>query len=400
MPFRELLQLTYEAFTAHRLRYALSALAIVIGVAAVVLLSAIGEGTRLAVLDQFTQFGTNTVAINPGKTETMGIPGMVTGTVKPITLDDARILSRLPNIVGTVPLTTGTSIVKYRGVSRRVYIIGASSEVPTVWKTTVNVGQFLPKMDWDRKQAVAVLGPKLKREIFGEKNALGEPIRIAESRFRVIGVMEPKGTFLGFDLDDLVYVPVANGMQLFNRVGLDELDFMISSPEAIDPTVENIRMVLMERHENNEDFTITTMTDMLTVIDNVLGIVTSVVAAIAGISLVVGGIGILTVMWIVVNERTAEIGLVKAIGATRKQIVSWYLFEASLVAVAGALIGLALGFFVARSLSAVIPGIETAFHPTVASIALGMSIALGLGAGIAPAIRAARLDPVAALRGE
>jgi putative ABC transport system permease protein len=191
MPFRELLHLTYEAFTAHRLRYALSALAIVIGVAAVVLLSAIGEGTRLAIVDQFTQFGTNTVAINPGKTETMGLPGLVTGTVKPITLDDARILSRLPNIAGTVPLTTGTSIVKWRGVSRRVYIIGASSDMPTVWKTTVNVGQFLPEMDWDRKQAVAVLGPKLKREIFGEKNALGEPIRIAESRFRVIGVMEP-----------------------------------------------------------------------------------------------------------------------------------------------------------------------------------------------------------------
>ena len=144
MPFRELLHLTYEAFTAHRLRYALSALAIVIGVAAVVLLSAIGEGTRLAIVDQFTQFGTNTVAINPGKTETMGMPGLVTGTVKPITIDDARILSRLPNIAGTVPLTTGTAVVKWRGISRRVYIIGASSDMPTVWKTTVNVGQFLP----------------------------------------------------------------------------------------------------------------------------------------------------------------------------------------------------------------------------------------------------------------
>jgi putative ABC transport system permease protein len=400
MPLRELFHLTYEAFTAHRLRYALSALAIVVGVAAVVLLSAIGEGTRLAIVDQFTQFGTNTVAINPGKTETMGLPGMVTGTVKPITLDDARLLSRLPNIRGTVPLTTGTAIVKYRGLSRRVYVIGASSEVPTVWKTHVSVGQFLPEMDWDRKQAVAVLGPKLKRELFGEKNALGEAIRVYETRFRVIGVMEPKGTFLGFDLDDLVYIPVANGMQLFNRVGVDELDFVISSPEDIDPTVENIRTILAERHENNEDFTITSMTDMLNVIDRVLGIVTNVVAAIAGISLVVGGIGILTVMWIVVNERTAEIGLVKAIGATRRQIVSWYLFEAALVAVAGALAGLAAGFAAAGALSAVIPGLETAIHPTVASIALGMSIALGLGAGIAPAIRAARLDPVAALRGE
>jgi putative ABC transport system permease protein len=189
-------------------------------------------------------------------------------------------------------------------------------------------------------------------------------------------------------------------MQLFNRVGLDELDFMISSPEDIEPTVENVRTILTERHENNEDFTITTMTDMLTVIDRVLGIITSVVAAIAGISLVVGGIGILTVMWIVVNERTAEIGLVKAIGATRKQIVSWYLFEAALVAVAGALVGLGIGFFIARSLSAVIPGLATAFHPTVATIALVLSITLGLGAGIAPAVRAARLDPVAALRGE
>jgi putative ABC transport system permease protein len=400
MSLRDLLRLTLEAMLRHRLRYALSALAIVIGVAAVVLLSSIGEGTRLAVLEQFSQFGTTIVAVNPGKIETTGMPGVIGGTVRQITLGDTRVLSRLPGVRAVTPFVFGAATVKHLRRSRQIYVYGVSSDAPTVWKMPVQIGQFIPEMDWDRRMAVAVLGPKTKRELFGDSNPLGAPIRIGENRYRVIGVMEPKGTFLGFDLDDAVYVPVANAMQLFNRVGLDEVDLLAASPQAIDPLVEQTRLTLTERHDGYEDFTITTQTDMLGVIGRILGIVTGVVAAIAGISLLVGAIGILTVMWIVVNERTTEIGLVKAIGARRRQILVWYLFEATLVALAGGVGGLLLGLGGARALSSLVPALATATPLEVWVAALVMALLVGVAAGIGPAIRASRLDPLAALRGE
>ncbi len=400
MTLRDLLRLTAEAFVTHRLRYALSALAIVIGVAAVVLLSSIGEGTRLSVLQQFSQFGTTIVAINPGKTETAGLPGVIGGTVRHLTLGDARVLQRLPGVRGVVPFVIGTAKVKYGRRTRQVYVYGATWEAPEVWKMPVRTGQFIPEMDWDRRMAVAVLGPKTKRELFGEANPLGEPVRIGENRFRVIGIMEPKGTFLGFDLDDAVYVPIANGQQLFNRVGVDEVDVLAASPQSIDSVVDGVRAALIERHDGYEDFTITTQTDMLSVIGRILNIVTGVVAAIAGISLFVGAIGILTVMWIVVNERTAEIGLVKAIGARRGQILAWYLFEGIVVALAGGIVGLLLGLGGARAISGMVPGLVTATSVSVVAAALGMALGVGLAAGILPALRASRMDPVRALRGE
>lgn len=400
MTLHELFRLTLEAVVVHRLRYALSALAIVIGVAAVVLLSSIGEGTRIAVLTEFSQFGTTIVAVNPGKTETMGIPGVMGNTVRPVTLGDTRILARLPGVRAVTPFVFGAATVKVGRRSRQIYVYGVSSDAPTVWKMPVQIGQFIPEMDWDRRMAVAVLGPKTKRELFGDANPLGAAIRIGENRYRVIGVMEPKGTFLGFDLDDSVYVPVASAMQLFNKVGLDEVDLLASSPQAIDPLVDDVRRTLAERHDGYEDFTITTQTDMLAVIGRILGIVTGVVAAIAGISLVVGAIGILTVMWIVVNERTTEIGLVKAIGARRRQILYWYLFEATVVALAGGVGGLILGIGGARALTSLVPGLETATPLEIWLAALAMAVLVGVAAGIGPAIRASRLDPLSALRGE
>ena len=396
----DLLGLSLEAFKSHRLRYGLSALAITVGVAAVVLLSSIGEGTRRFIMGQFTQFGTTIVAVFPGKTETGGMPGSFGGSVRKLSLDDARALARIPGVSGVVPSAVGSGIVEYKNRGRRVYVYGVTSDVPEVWAMDVEVGQFIPDMDWDRGSSVVVLGPTLKRELFGDANALGEILRVGQTRFRVIGVMESKGQFLSFDLDDAAYMPVANAMRLFNRPEVDEIDLMASSSDMIDPVATAAKDMMLDRHDRKEDFTITTQKDMQGMVNRVLGIISGVVTGIAAISLLVGAIGILTIMWIVVQERTSEIGLAKALGAKRAQILGWYLFEAAVTALVGGFLGLLLGFSGAWAIASVVPGLETYTPPTIVVAALLMALGVGLAAGVAPAMRAAKLDPVEALRGE
>ena len=211
--------------------------------------------------------------------------------------------------------------VEAEGRGRSIFIYGVNSQIPDVWKFKIGVGRFLPEGDPRRGAPIAVLGPKLKRELFGERSALGEHVRIGGRRFLVIGVMAPKGRLLGFDIDDSAYIPVAAAQQLFNQPGLQEIDLLFNESMDSSVVVEGVRRVLIERHDGEEDFTITTQDEMLDVMGRVLGIVSVAVGGIGGISLVVGAIGILTMMWISVNERRAEIGLAKAIGASRGQIL-------------------------------------------------------------------------------
>ena len=400
MTTRDLFGLTFEALRSHRLRHGLSALAITVGVAAVVLLSSVGEGMRHFIMGQMTQFGTTLVGVYPGKIETRGMPGLLGGSARRLTLDDARALSRLPGVTGTVPTTVGTGVVKFGNRNRRVYVYGAGAGVPRTWSMDVAVGEFLPDIDFDRTSPVVVVGPRLKQELFGEANPLGQVIRIAETRFRVIGVMEKKGQFLGFDLDDAAYIPVANALQLFNRPELDEIDLLAASADAIDPVVERATTLLKARHNGAVDFTIVTQKEGQEMVNRIVSVVSGVVTGIAAISLLVGAIGILTIMWIVVQERVGEIGLAKAIGATRGQILLWYLFESGVTALVGGVAGLAIGIGGASLLAATVPGIESLTSPVIVVQALLMALVVGIGAGVAPAMKAARMDPVEALRGE
>jgi putative ABC transport system permease protein len=375
-------------------------LGITIGVASVILLTSIGEGTRVYVLNEFTQFGTNLAAVNPGKTETSGMPGALGGTINPLTLADMEALMRLPGVQDAVPVVMGTAPVEYGERERNVFVYGTTAPAPRVWRFGVRVGRFLPETDLRRGAPNVVLGPTLKQELFGEANALGEHVRISGQRFLVVGIMEPKGQFLGIDIDDSAYIPVALAMPLFNRDDLQEIDVLISNFSVIDTVAAVMTRTLRERHHGDEDFTITTQTGMLDTLDRVIRMISLAVGGIGGISLLVGAIGILTMMWISVSERTTEIGLAKALGATPREILALYLIEATLVSSTGGVLGLLAGLGLAQLIGALATSVPVETPMRFVVLSLAVSLSVGLLAGILPARRAASLDPVRALAEE
>src|SRR5882672_11746927 len=266
----DFLRLAWSAVVGHRLRSALTMLGIAIGIAAVILLTSIGEGIRQFVLSEFTQFGTNLIAVNPGKSETTGgSPIAMAGSIRKLTLEDVEALRRLPNVEAVMPVAFGNARVEHGDRGRSVLIYGVTSDMPRVWKFTVRQGRFLPAGDMRHGSPLAVLGPKMKREVFGDANALGERVRIGGRPFRVIGVMEPKGQFLQLDLDDTAFVPVSEALRLFNRDDLIEIDVVYRNATAKDTVVRDIKRVLIDRHQGEEDFTITTQDTMLSTLDRI-----------------------------------------------------------------------------------------------------------------------------------
>ena len=396
---RDLIRFTAVSALSHRLRSILTALGIAIGVAAVVLLTSIGEGLRIYMLAEFTQFGTNIVAINPGVNTTFGAPTGVINTQRPLTLDDAEALKRIPYVVDTMAAVQGNASVEGNGRERRVTISGMGPEMPRVFSFNVALGEFLPTDDPRAPRAFAVLGSKLREELYGSASPLGEIIRIGGDRYRVIGAMESKGTVFGFDLDDAVYIPAARGLELFNRESLMEIDVLYEESAPVDEVVKGIRRLLIARH-GGVDFTITTQQQMLDVLGSVLDVVTFAVGALGSISLLVGGVGIFTIMTIAVRERTFEIGLLRAVGAQRTQVRNVFIGESILLAGIGGLAGLLLGATVVELTVLFFPKLPLSYSIPYAMAAEGLSLVIGLVAGVLPAQKAARLDPVEALRAE
>ena len=399
MRTRDFLNLTGTSLIAHRMRSFLTALGISVGIAAVVLLTSIGEGLHQFVLSEFTQFGTTLISINPGKTTTSGANVGGFGTERPLTIEDSEALKRLPYARAVVPLVQGNAEVEADNRRRRTTIYGAGSEWPEAYNMRVKFGRFLPEDDPVAPRAFAVLGSKLRQELFGERNPLGQRITIGGSRYRVIGVMESKGTVLGFDLDDTVYIPAARALSLFNKDTLFQIDVMYEEGTNVDTVVEGIKSLLEARHDR-EDVTITTQQQMLDVLGSVLDVLTFAVGAIGGISLLVGAIGIVTIMTIAINERTNEIGLLRALGARQSQVLSLFLGEAIVLAAVGGLSGLVLGIGIAQLLHFALPALPVHTPVIYVLLAEAVAVVIGLLAGVLPARRAALLDPVEALRSE
>lgn len=395
----DFISLSLGSVTFHRTRSLLTALGIAVGIAAVVLLTSIGEGINKYVLSEFTQFGTNLVAINPGKSETFGISGALVNSVRPLSLEDAETLERLPYIQAVVPLAQGNAAVEFEKRSRRTYIYGVTHDMPRVWQMEPALGRFLPDDDPRFARAFVVLGSKIRDELFRQENPLGKRVRIGSESFRVIGVMESKGQLLGFDLDDAVYIPTYKAMALFDQEGLMEIDILYRAGIDSSVVAESIRKHLEQRH-GDEDFTITTQDQMLDTLGSVLDILTLAVGALGGISLLVGGVGILTIMTISVTERTGEVGLLRALGAHRRQILWLFIGEAVVLASLGGLAGLLLGAGGAWLLQLAVPALPTHTPWGYVLAAEGVAAGIGLIAGVMPAWRASHLDPIEALRAE
>ncbi|MBS1230615.1 MAG: hypothetical protein H6R17_3892 [Proteobacteria bacterium] len=394
------IHLALRAITAHRLRSFLTLLGIAVGIAAVILLTSIGEGIHRFVLSEFTQFGTNLVSIAPGKVKTSGpAPTGIPTSVRPLTLDDARALRRLPNVTGMSAMVWGNTEVKGNGRLRRTTINGVTPEMVSVYHVKVSSGQFLPPEDAENARAFVVLGAKLKSELFGAENALGARVTVGNLQFRVIGVIEAKGQFLGIDLDDAAYIPTARALELYNRDGMMKIDLAYAEGVSAAAISAAIVTTLKTRH-GREDFTITTQEDMLRTLSNILDILTLAVGALGSISLLVGGVGIVTIMTIAVTERTGEIGLLVALGAPRQTILGLFLGEAVALSALGGLIGLGLGFGLAQLIHLLLPALPVKTPISFVIAAEAIAIVIGLLAGVLPARRAARLDPVEALRAE
>jgi putative ABC transport system permease protein len=390
----EAFRVALEALRANRLRSALTMLGVIIGVAAVVVLVALGSGAKQEVEDQVEGLGSNIIIVVPGKFELGSAP-----SVSRLTLDDVALLGR---VVGderrvAVSVASGENV----GVGRRetfVTVNGVNENVPNVFDRPLARGEYITASDVDTRRRVAVLGSTVVRRVFGDVDPLGRQVSVAGVRFRVIGVFAAVGSTFGVDRDTEVHIPVTAAQRLFGVERIDALAVKAPRADDVEPLQKKLTAALRDKYDG-EEFSAVTQTQILGTIGRILGLLTLVLSAIAAISLLVGGVGVSNIMLVSVRERTREIGLRKALGARQRDVLLQFLIEAVLLCVVGGLIGIGLGIggsLVVAGLSP-LPAVIAWWSPV---LAFTVSAAVGVFFGVAPARRAGRLDPVVALRSE
>jgi putative ABC transport system permease protein len=393
-----------ENVRANPLRSLLTMLGVIIGVFAVVSLVSIGEGAKKYVTDQFAGLGTNVLIITPGKASTSGgapITGL--GATYKLTLGDAEAIRlRCPAVSHVAPVILASSATK-RGNRRRTgtTIIGTTPEIEVIRNFHVEQGQFLPRELGIAEKRVCVLGRDVAEDMFpAGETPLGQWVKLGEMPFRVIGVMEKKGYMLGFNVDDVVFVPIKPAQELFDTDEMFEILLQTRSADTVYEGTEQARQILLRRHNHHEDFTITDQRAMIQAFEKILSVLTYALAGIAAISLLVGGIGIMNIMLVAVGEKTREVGIRKAVGATKAAILGQFLVESLTLSVLGGLIGAASGIGLGLALHAAFPSMPVVVKPWTIMVSLGFSIGVGLFFGVYPAKKAAELDPIKALHYE
>jgi len=390
------------ALRANKVRSVLTMLGVIIGVLAVTLLVSVGDGARVYLDRTLTSIGTNLLTVQPGRRETRGGFGPPAGNVaKPLTMDDVRALQRqsglLRGVTGTI---TGAGSVRYLARERDTLVFGVGPAFTDLRNMNVDVGSFVRDEDVTSRRRVVVLGRTIVKELFGDENPLGKPIRVADGRFRVVGVMETHGSSFGFDMDDMVFIPVTAAEDLFAQDHVTQIITAARSKDDVKQAMEEIDQILARRRNGQINFTVQSQDDLMSAFGTLTTGLTWALLAIASVSLVVGGIGIMNIMLVSVRERTREIGVRRALGATRSDILWQFLIEAVALAAVGGLVGLGLGFGIVALLNRLVPDLPLRLSAWIAAVAFGAAFVVGVVSGVVPARRAARLDPVDALRYE
>jgi len=395
----DLLRFTLLALRRQRFRSVMLLISVGLGVGAVIILTALGEGARGYVLGEFAFLGKDTVVIFPGRKETTGGMAPISGAAaRAITLEEVSILQRsVPGVAAVAPLVLGNGPVSYQSRERDSNVIGTSAALFPLRDLTIGQGTSLPELPLDQGAPVAVIGHKLKQELFDNRRAIGQWLRLHDYRFRVIGVLSGSGDSFGMDLSEVIFIPVASAQSVFNVHGVFRVMLRVGDNHDIETVKDELAQRMQELHEGELDVTITSADAMLSTLDNILRVLTLSAAGIAGISLVVAGVLVMNVTLMSVKQRTAEIGLLKAVGAPAAQVRNLFLAEAGILAAAGALLGIAVGTLVVVIGRQVFPHIPF-MTPTWALVsALALAICTALLFAWLPAQQAANLEPVDAL---
>ena len=408
VPFAEILTMAAESLWNNRLRTALTMLGVIIGIAAVIAITSIGQGIQKSTENQLQALGTNSINVLTGSARTGGI-NQGGGSASTLTLEDAQAVAKAPAVKLVSAYLQRFRQVSYSNQNTSTTVLGTDQNYSIIRNTFPTEGRYFEQEDINNAKSVVVLGSKVRADLMGRDNAIGKRVRIQGEQYQVIGVMESKGASGGFDQDDRVYIPLKNmsARQVGNNAlqGVSVSGFWVQALDEseIEAAQFQLTNLLRLRHKifppQPDDFRIVNQTDIVSAFTNIVGLLTLMVGAIAAISLIVGGIGIANIMLVSVVERTREIGVRKALGATRAAILNQFLTEAILVSGLGGIAGIGLGVAIAF-------GSATIFQfPFLISIwsvvaGFGLSMIVGLVAGVIPARSAAKLDPIQALRSD
>ncbi|HEX73275.1 MAG TPA: FtsX-like permease family protein [Candidatus Hydrogenedentes bacterium] len=390
-----------RSIAQNKVRAFLTTLGVIIGVMSVILLIALGESAQAYVEREFAIMGSNVLIVTPGRQETAGMFPISAGSHRKLTYDIAKAIKRKAiGVTGVASNVIGLANIRYRNRQRNVLLIGTTPDFEHVRQLYTQIGRFITEEDIARNNKVCIIGTTLKRELFGDQRALYEKISINSSKHMVVGILEERGMALGIDLGDIAIIPLPSAQQMFGLTEIMEILVGARSQEDIPLAQESIRRVVMAAHDNNEDFTITDQDGMLQTFSRIFDMLRLMLVGIASISLLVGGIGIMNIMLVSVRERTREVGIRMAVGATRSDIALQFLIESVTLSVLGGCVGVSLGGIGTVVINALYPSLPIGVSLWAALTAFFFSLGVGVFFGVYPAVKAAGVDPVEALRYE
>lgn len=402
MIFKKILINSTEAIYENKLRSALTMLGMIIGVMAVILLVSVGTGAKRYITSEFESMGTNIILIQPGKTDkknSMGPP--VSSSKGKLTLGDVEGLQKNTTGLSAVSgVMFGAGVVKNDMSTNNINILGCNDQFNRIFNMRIVEGNFFSKEDEESGRRVVVLGYTIRQNLFGANNALGQLVKVNDSEHRVIGVIKPTGDKLGFNVDDMVFIPTKSALRLFNTTNLFGIRATAKSRNSLDDAVADVTSILKERHNNEEDFTIITQVTMMESMNTILNMLTYALAAIAFISMLVGGIGIMNIMLVSVTERTREIGIRRAVGARRSDILRQFIIEAVVISVTGGTLGILISLIITNTLYIFLPGFDMRPPLWILPPSFFMSLITGVVFGVWPARKAAHIQTIDALRYE